>query len=100
MAKRDSDNFYYIVGRKKRFIKIFGNRVNLDETERMLKNIVSDCACSGKDDHMKIYITDKERTNEVREYIPQKPKSIISAFSLSILPKFLKIPQERQFIQH
>ncbi|NBK25753.1 MAG: AMP-dependent synthetase, partial [Spirochaetia bacterium] len=36
MAKRDSDGFYYIVGRKKRFVKIFGSRVNLDETERLL----------------------------------------------------------------
>ena len=38
MAKRDADGFYYIVGRKKRFLKIYGNRVNLDETERMVKN--------------------------------------------------------------
>ena len=36
MAKRDSDGFFYIVGRKKRFVKIFGSRVNLDETERLL----------------------------------------------------------------
>ena len=41
MAKRDGDGFYYIVGRKKRFLKIFGNRVNLDETERMIKGGVS-----------------------------------------------------------
>ena len=37
MAKRDEEGFYYIVGRKKRFLKIFGNRVNLDETERLIK---------------------------------------------------------------
>ena len=41
LAKRDKDGFYYIVGRKKRFIKLFGNRVNLDETERLIKNIKS-----------------------------------------------------------
>ena len=28
IAKRDTDGFYYVVGRKKRFLKIFGNRVN------------------------------------------------------------------------
>jgi long-chain acyl-CoA synthetase len=72
IAKRDSDNFYYIVGRKKRFIKIFGNRVNLDETERLLKNIIPDCACAGEDDHMIIYITDKTRLEEVRNYISTK----------------------------
>ena len=31
MARRDGDGFYYIVGRKKRFIKLYGNRVGLDE---------------------------------------------------------------------
>lgn len=74
MAKRDEDNFYYIVGRKKRFIKIYGNRVNLDETERLLKNIVTDCACIGTDDHMVIYVTDKSRVKVVTEFITAKTK--------------------------
>ena len=65
IAKVDSDGFYYIVGRKKRFIKLFGNRVNLDETERLLKNIISDCACSGQDDEMVIYITDDKEIKNV-----------------------------------
>ena len=37
IAKRDKDGYYYIVGRKKRFIKLFGNRVNLDEAEKLLE---------------------------------------------------------------
>ena len=36
-AKRDQDGFYYIVGRKKRFIKLFGIRINLDDTENYLQ---------------------------------------------------------------
>lgn len=40
MAQMDAEGFYTIVGRKKRFLKLFGNRVNLDETERMLKGRV------------------------------------------------------------
>ena len=58
MAKRDAEGFYYIVGRKKRFLKIFGNRVNLDETERLIKDRFTgiDCACGGVDDKMKIYV--------------------------------------------
>lgn len=57
MAKRDSDGYYYITGRKKRFIKLFGNRVNLDEVERLLKDQFEgvDFACSGRDDSLKIY---------------------------------------------
>lgn len=62
MAKRDEDGYYYIVGRKKRFLKIFGNRVNLDECERMLKKEFdnSEMVCAGVDDCLKVYTTDTE----------------------------------------
>ena len=33
IAKRDAEGFYYIIGRKGRFLKLFGLRVSLDETE-------------------------------------------------------------------
>jgi long-chain acyl-CoA synthetase len=72
IAKRDSENFYYIIGRQKRFIKIFGNRINLDEMESLLENIISECACAGQDDHMIIYITDKARIPEIQNYIFEK----------------------------
>jgi long-chain acyl-CoA synthetase len=72
IARRDDDGFYYIVGRKKRFIKLFGNRVNLDEAERLLKNITPDCACTGKDDLLMIYITDPDMKDEIRSYMSQK----------------------------
>ena len=66
LAKRDEDGCYYIVGRKSRFIKIFGNRVSLDETETLLEQL-TECACTGEDDRMIIYITDKERKAEVEQ---------------------------------
>lgn len=90
LAKRDNDNLYYIVGRKKRFIKLFGNRVNLDETERMLKNIISDCACIGEDDNLVVYITDHSRDSEVREYLSKKTGINIKAFSIMHIEKIPK----------
>jgi acyl-coenzyme A synthetase/AMP-(fatty) acid ligase len=70
MAKRDAEGYYYIVGRKKRFLKIFGNRVNLDEIERMVKNMFGiECACSGEDDRLKIYIVDPALSENTRKYI-------------------------------
>lgn len=56
LAKRDSDGFYYIIGRKNRFLKMFGNRVNLNEVEQIIKAAGYDCACAGIDDCLKIYI--------------------------------------------
>jgi long-chain acyl-CoA synthetase len=36
LARVDENGFYYIIGRSKRFVKIFGNRINLDELESAL----------------------------------------------------------------
>lgn len=36
LARVDEQGFYYITGRSKRFVKIFGNRINLDELEAAL----------------------------------------------------------------
>ena len=57
MARRDGDGFYYIVGRKKRFIKLYGNRVGLDEVERLLAARFPDTgfACVGRDDLLRIF---------------------------------------------
>ena len=84
LAKRDADGFYYIVGRKKRFLKIFGNRVNLDETERLIKGAFPslDCACGGADDKMKIYITDGAQLQVVRDFIADKTHLNFAAFEV------------------
>ncbi len=55
IGKFDEDGYYYIVGRKKRFLKIFGSRVNLEEVEILLKNAGMESVCVGEDDHMKIF---------------------------------------------
>lgn len=58
MARRDEAGFYYIEGRKKRFLKLFGNRISLDGTERLLKHHFGGCdfACTGNDEGMKIFM--------------------------------------------
>ena len=92
MAKFDSDNFFYIVGRKKRFLKIYGNRVNLDETERLIKaNFTNmDCACAGVDDNMKIFITDISYKNEVINFISEKTGLNRAAFKVEYIDNIPK----------
>lgn len=82
MAERDSDGFYYIVGRKKRFLKIFGNRVNLDEMENLLKSAGYNCACAGSDDNMKIIITGGQKKDEIRVFIIEKTGLNTAGFSI------------------
>ena len=92
MAKRDSDGFYYITGRKKRFLKIYGNRVNLDEVDRMLKGHFQniDCASTGIDDHMYLFVTDPSVVDAVKHFIVEKTKLNSIAFQVIVIDK---IPQ-------
>lgn len=94
MAKMDEEGYFYIVGRKKRFLKIFGNRVNLDETERMIKATFEglDCACAGIDDKLYIFITEdsKEKREEVKHFLSLKTGINISAFIVKTITEIPK----------
>lgn len=92
MAKFDMDGFYFIVGRKKRFLKIFGNRVNLDEVDRLIKTKFDfmECASTGVDDHMYIFITDPLIADDVRKYISEKTKLNASAFQVIVIDEIPK----------
>ena len=89
MAKRDADGYYYIVGRKKRFLKIYGNRVNLDETDRLImaRYPDADCASTGVDDHMTIYVTDENILAELREWISSVTHLSQGAFDIRYIPE-------------
>ncbi len=53
LVKKDEDGFFYVVGRMKRFLKLFGQRFNLDEIEAALRQKTGDSvACFGSDDNM------------------------------------------------
>lgn len=91
MAEFDEDGFYYIVGRKKRFIKIYGNRVNLDEVERLIKGKFNiDSACAGVDDHMYIFVTNGEIADSVKDFVAGKTRLNLAAsrvFVIDGIPK-------------
>lgn len=91
MAQFDNDGFYYIVGRKKRFLKIFGNRVNLDEIDRMIKGEFEiEVASSGVDDHMYIFLTDETYSEKVRDFVVSKTKLNHSAFKVIVIDEIPK----------
>ncbi len=90
MAKRDLDGFYYIVGRKKRFVKIFGSRVNLDETERLLLDKGYVCACTGVDDRMSVYTEQEGKEEEIRKLVSHLLNLNMSAFVVRHIPSIPK----------
>ena len=59
IAKFDNDGFFYIVGRKKRIIKIFGHRINMDDIEKIILNMGYEVNCINKDDKILINYKNK-----------------------------------------
>ncbi len=91
IAQFDEDRYYYIVGRKKRFLKIFGNRVNLDEVERMIREKFEiDAAAAGRDDHMSIFITDEKYANDVVRFVSGKTNLNPNAFKAVVIEEIPK----------
>ena len=84
MAEFDNEGFYYMVGRKKRFLKIYGNRISLDETERLIKVEFPslECACAGTDKMMVIYTTDSAENENIIEFISTKTGLNKAAFEV------------------
>jgi acyl-CoA synthetase (AMP-forming)/AMP-acid ligase II len=85
MAKFDIDGFYYIVGRKKRFLKLFGSRVNLDETENLINALGIECACGGVDDKLTVYITDSAKRREVENCLIYRFNINRAGFAVSVI---------------
>ncbi|WP_165046220.1 AMP-binding protein [Adlercreutzia sp. ZJ138] len=56
VARRDEDGFYYITGRLNRFLKVYGNRVGLDELESILSRSGVVAAATGDDDHVVVFV--------------------------------------------
>lgn len=85
IALFDDEGFYYIVGRVKRFIKLFGNRINLDELESLLLNQGVQSACTGNDNVLIVYILNPENTELVKEFLTKKLGIHFSVIEIRII---------------
>ena len=72
LAICDDDGDYQIIGRLKRFIKIIGQRINLDEVEQFFYEKKLTVVCSGQDDLLSCYIVKSSMTSEYSTDICQK----------------------------
>lgn len=92
IARLDADGYCYIVGRKKRFLKIFGNRLNLDETESLIRGSYQniECACAGVDDKLYVFITGDSPVDDIKKMVAEKTGLNHVAFkvkNVDVLPK-------------
>lgn len=92
IARMDEDGCFYIVGRLKRFLKLFGLRVSLDQCERIIsEHFGIECACTGDDSQMRIYITKDGLQEEVKQLMAEKTGLIAKSFAVKFIeaiPRF------------
>ena len=88
LAKRDNDNYFYLVGRRKRFIKAFGYRINLDDIESILISKGYECACKGNDEKIEIFLSDEKcNQKDIQDYIFKMTNIHNSAIDVKIIKK-------------
>ena len=73
LAHRDADGCYFIIGRMKRFLKIYGLRIGLDEVENLIKSEFKiDCYCKGNDEKLIVLVTDSNIQDVLPSFIEEK----------------------------
>ncbi|UMY65824.1 MULTISPECIES: AMP-binding protein [unclassified Flavobacterium] len=86
IARRDADGCYYITGRLSRFLKLYGTRVSLDETEQLVRGAFdTDCMCTGNDQQMRIHVTNPDIQKEVLDFMVTKTGLFHRAFEVVVV---------------
>lgn len=102
LAVRDTDGYYYITGRKNRFLKLYGKRISLDYLEEILKKQFrgTEFACAGTDEGLGVYVVEAvqkksgaQRTEDftmIKSFLSEKTgirNNNIRIFGISRLPQ-------------
>ena len=85
VARRDADDYYYITGRLKRFVKVWGNRCNLDATEQIVKSLTTNCACVGVDDKITVFVTEQGIESQIMNLLVDKTGFNNRAFEVRVV---------------
>lgn len=87
----DEEGYFTITGRMKRFIKLFGLRINLDDVEKKLETKFHiSLACTGSDDKLIVVIEDAQYVSHIKKAVEQLYKLHKTAYKVKVLniPRF------------
>lgn len=79
-----------ITGRKSRFVKIHGLRINLDEIEKALLEDGFECVCLGNDEKVEIFYTQKNMSNRIKNLLKEKLNLLerdVILYNVKIIPR-------------
>lgn len=91
LARMDDDGYFYITGRLKRFLKMFGKRFNLDDAEKVLaRKCDFHVACYGRDDLLMAAVESAANCNFVQNMICETfdlPRTAVKVVAVPELPR-------------
>ena len=93
LARQDAEGFFFIEGRKNRFLKIFGVRVSLTSVESWFQQKGFSAAAYGRDDFLIVTIEGGEEI-QIAELIKELSEVIqvhLSALKVTVLPKLPRL---------
>ena len=91
LARRDADGCYFIIGRLKRFLKIYGLRIGLDEVERMIKaEYKTDCYCKGDDEKLVVLVTDARLQEVLPAFIEEKTHLFHQRIEVQVVKEIMR----------
>lgn len=91
LARRDADGCYFIIGRLKRFLKIYGLRIGLDEVEGLIKTeFNTDCYCKGNDEKLIVLVTDAKLKDVLPSFIEEKTHLFHQRIEVQVVKEILR----------
>lgn len=91
IARRDQDGFYFIVGRKNRFLKLYGLRISLDEIEHLVKRTFNtECLAGGDDSGLQVSIDKAGMCDAVKGHIVEKTGLFHGAVTVNVVKEFVR----------
>ena len=91
LGYQDNEGYFYITGRAKRFIKLFGNRINLDAIEQRLKQTFSEVVITGEDDKLFVWML-HDHTKEIAKILKNEFLLHHSGFTCKVCKEFFYTP--------
>lgn len=91
LARRDADGCYFIIGRLKRFLKIYGLRIGLDEVEGLIKTeFNADSYCKGDDEKLIVLVTDAKLKEVLPSFIEEKTHLFHQRIEVQVVKEILR----------
>lgn len=90
LAQRTSTGLYEIIGRRSRFVKPFGLRIDLAGLERLLSEHEVDAVCTGTDERLVVAVVGECEPDRVATIVSDRvglPRYVVAVHSMREIPR-------------